>query len=118
MLSQSQAAAQQLIQRDSKSNTKEKIPDHTLKPQERVPAAGKYSTVDPSVKRSHEARIHDEQERWKQSMKGRGGVPAPNPENSLDYGMRRRVKLIDDEECKDSLRLGDAFEVGNLAMRK
>jgi hypothetical protein len=118
MLSQSQGVARELIERDSKSNTKEKIPDHTRKPQERIPATGKYATVDPSIRQSHEARIRHEQEQWKQSIKGRGGMPAPNPENSLDYGMRRRVKLIDEDECKDSSNLGEAFEIGNLAMRR
>lgn len=118
MLTQSQLVAQELIERDSKSNTKDKIPDYTRKPQEQVPMSGKYTTVDPTIKQAHEAKIHDQQEKWKQSMKGKGSFPAPNPENSLDYGMRRRIRVIQENEKADAYRLGSAFELGNLALRK
>jgi hypothetical protein len=118
MMSQSQAQAMDLAEREEKSNAKDKIPDYTRKPQERIPAAGKYHTVDPTIKQDHDAKIREEEVRWKQSMRGQGGVPVPNPENSLGYGMRRRIKIVDDDDLKDPRSLGDAFEIGNLAMRK
>lgn len=117
MMSQSQAKADELVSR-SMSNAKEKIPDHTLRPQESVPASGKYHTVDPTIKQDYEKRLREEEAHWRQSVKGRGAAPVPNPQNSLEYGMRRRIRVVDEGEKKDPWNLEKAFEVGNLAMRK
>ncbi|KAG8345338.1 hypothetical protein TRVL_03827 [Trypanosoma vivax] len=74
-----------------------------------------------SYRAEMDAKYAAEQQAEREFYARTPNIPAPLPHNSPvkgQYGMRRRIKLRDDDDQVSVERINEALEMGNHAMRK